>query len=1297
MRHVGAVMTLGYSPDGSSLAVAHSWSCSLNVWDTSQWCRPMTTFPRVPHTPTAGGRGEWTGGGAGAAGAAGGEGGPVSVMAAVACLLWTQQGYRLLVAHNEVRQEDLLFQDQIEEGKRREGRRWRRCILRRERASASIVRYEMLKWARHAPLADTPLCLQGVNTIAFIEQRPWNPRLLCWAHVTIPPAYSVNVPVQLVAQSPSGEHLAVAGKGGLALYNRPQRRWRLFGNVHQERDLHVAGLTWWGEEAVVVVAKQRGRTTFEILLYPMHHLDNAALLSEPVALPPGTRPLFLECVEDRHGTAYRSRSQRRAPNSTSGKSSRSSRSSSVPSSFKDEQRCGTSLSVSGASIHSSGNDISGNGGSKHATSTSLDAVYWIRSAVLMVGDANFLLFYRLVRDHSPKGVSVSFIRDLKIPLHSGGATTAAPAPATAAAATAVTTSLTPGPVQALGRGETPRRIILLPNVSPRAVAVLSSTGSLYQVEIKSAVTTLIAKGVSSLWELVLPTEEKAMHPCYVLYCGEQGFSLWLPSLTLSEPKSLLLTREACQLPFLDPTFNPDVEGVIMGIHGPTSSLIFLTQSCIQPQASLKYAASNGGPPIPPRFEVGLQRRPIYQIAFRFLLFLQSMLLERKEGGSKAERNGGGGEGKIGGFKVSLSASSSTEECRNSDMRNGVEAKLSFSNNTATSAAAIAAASTDTRTSSNAAANAVGGVVAGVFDELYSQPETRIQLADALDFLLRSCIEALAKAHPRSKKQGLGLSSTSTTNLRIAEFTAGISSYFTSFSASTEQVKAALALCRREAGLDLFYEVIVRVARKIEPSRLKYIFPLPDLDEQGFGDTPVTLFEKCLATKKMHTALLYLPLIDPPGRDGGRGGGGGLLFPSTDRRARLLANWEEMQDLKLVHGLALRLLWEALRRGKKEWQMLKQLWRFIQKREEALKLYDQEARFLSEAGGGGRGCEAVNGSEGGSRSLVDLLYRATFGVLGAPSGAGSDVGGGGGQNEKGLSSAPASRAGSVNPISRPLNEFLEHLPGTVASVGAARGGGGGRGYGWMSEPDAPESNPSSSSSSSLADFDLLQHAGSGTEVLTLFASMCLATLRLRELVDSLLLLGGGDLRRVPFPSLQPWMSPGTTSFSSSASTTNSTGSRNDARKWQQHAWTSSQWPWARFEAPSEVVLDTFLAIREQFATASPSGAAAAATAATTATEETGRRKKACTVEERLSILGRICVELRDYECLLAVGTFSKDVTTVTAALKRSKLRIAEYRTIFLDEGMEAGGVAVKDFVEKSTTPLLVVGTVVGRSS
>lgn len=48
------------------------------MWDTAQWCRPMTTFPRVPETPDA------------------------PAMAAVPALLWAHRGYRLLVAHNEV-------------------------------------------------------------------------------------------------------------------------------------------------------------------------------------------------------------------------------------------------------------------------------------------------------------------------------------------------------------------------------------------------------------------------------------------------------------------------------------------------------------------------------------------------------------------------------------------------------------------------------------------------------------------------------------------------------------------------------------------------------------------------------------------------------------------------------------------------------------------------------------------------------------------------------------------------------------------------------------------------------------------------------------------------------------------------------------------------------------------------------------------------------------------------------------------------------------------------------------------
>jgi hypothetical protein len=77
---------------------------------------------------------------------------------------------------------------------------------------------------------------------------------------------------------------------------------------------------------------------------------------------------------------------------------------------------------------------------------------------------------------------------------------------------------------------------------------------------------------------------------------------------------------------------------------------------------------------------------------------------------------------------------------------------------------------------------------------------------------------------------------------------------------------------------------------------------------GYGDTPVTLFEKCLAGRKLHTAILYLPLMDPH------------LDAARGKQASSLA--KDLQDLRLVHSMALRLLWDCLRRGRKEWKMVR---------------------------------------------------------------------------------------------------------------------------------------------------------------------------------------------------------------------------------------------------------------------------------------------------------------------------------------------------------------------------------------
>jgi hypothetical protein len=259
----------------------------------------------------------------------------------------------------------------------------------------------------------------------------------------------------------------------------------------------VAALTWWGEDAIVVVA--RHRTGFSLRIYPRNHLDNASLLNDPLPLPPGTRPLFLECVKDREGeggTLFRHRERSRGRVPTAHSSGGGRRPSLLSSSSSDT--------------------AAGDGGNPqppapapaaaHAQQKKMGDVYWTESAVLMVGDADFLLFYRLARDHSPTGVSVSFLYDLPLPLFhhrnnntstststsdttaavaacAAGAPPAAPSssPFSAAAAAGEGERGSVGiPVESMGAGETPKRIVLLPGAKPRTVAVLSSTGTLYR-------------------------------------------------------------------------------------------------------------------------------------------------------------------------------------------------------------------------------------------------------------------------------------------------------------------------------------------------------------------------------------------------------------------------------------------------------------------------------------------------------------------------------------------------------------------------------------------------------------------------------------------------------------------------------------------------------------------------------------------------------------------------------------------------------------------------------------------------
>lgn len=51
---------------------------------------------------------------------------------------------------------------------------------------------------------------------------------------------------QYTAVDGEGSHIAVAGRTGLAHYSLSTKRWKLFGNETQEKDMIVTGgLLWW--------------------------------------------------------------------------------------------------------------------------------------------------------------------------------------------------------------------------------------------------------------------------------------------------------------------------------------------------------------------------------------------------------------------------------------------------------------------------------------------------------------------------------------------------------------------------------------------------------------------------------------------------------------------------------------------------------------------------------------------------------------------------------------------------------------------------------------------------------------------------------------------------------------------------------------------------------------------------------------------------------------------------------------------------------------------------------------------
>jgi len=113
-------------------------------------------------------------------------------------------------------------------------------------------------------------------------------------HLQIPPTYiSDNWPVRCVAVSLDGVHVAVAGRRGVALFNDRTRRWRVFGDVTQERSFDVCTLAWVKD--CVVICNQvstSGGDTFELTMFSHAYLDRSSIMLGPENLP--ARPVSMD-------------------------------------------------------------------------------------------------------------------------------------------------------------------------------------------------------------------------------------------------------------------------------------------------------------------------------------------------------------------------------------------------------------------------------------------------------------------------------------------------------------------------------------------------------------------------------------------------------------------------------------------------------------------------------------------------------------------------------------------------------------------------------------------------------------------------------------------------------------------------------------------------------------------------------------------------------------------------------------------------------------------------------------------
>ncbi|XP_063962298.1 guanine nucleotide exchange factor subunit RIC1-like [Lytechinus pictus] len=98
-----------------------------------------------------------------------------------------------------------------------------------------------------------------------------------WHCIQIPQNYlDGNWPIRHASVDRTGHYIAVAGRYGLAHCSPSGKRWKIFGNITQERDMSVTGGLCWWKDFIIAACFNHYESREEIRVYPRaSNLDNA--------------------------------------------------------------------------------------------------------------------------------------------------------------------------------------------------------------------------------------------------------------------------------------------------------------------------------------------------------------------------------------------------------------------------------------------------------------------------------------------------------------------------------------------------------------------------------------------------------------------------------------------------------------------------------------------------------------------------------------------------------------------------------------------------------------------------------------------------------------------------------------------------------------------------------------------------------------------------------------------------------------------------------------------------------------